>query len=63
MLDVYAFYSSHNFLETNVIEYLRMITSETMSTKACILCIVCINQFSQQAILSMAEEMQQDLHW
>ena len=39
----------HNFLETYFIEYLRMVPSETTTTKECKLCIVCTNYFSQQA--------------
>ena len=37
-----------NSLENYLIEYLPMVLSKTRSAKACKLCIVCINYFSQQ---------------
>ena len=52
----------HNFLEPYYKQKdLWMVLSETTSTKACKLCMFCINEFVQQAIWLMA--WNKNVHW
>ena len=49
------------FLETYFIEYLQKVPSETISTKTCKLCILCMSHFSQQTRWLMG--YRQYVHW